>query len=95
VFILEQHFRSKSFAAVHEALSNAYPDKEVLSVAICINISGHRKCLSVTSAPRATKQLKLRPYRFQAVHPLQQRDTSARIQYCHWFRCFVREGVHV
>jgi hypothetical protein len=35
----------------------------------------------VTSAHRATKQLKLRPYRFQAVHQLQQRDTAARIQY--------------
>jgi hypothetical protein len=29
------------------------------------------------------------------VHQLQQRDTAARIQYCHWFRRFVREGVHV
>jgi hypothetical protein len=34
---------------------------------------------SVTSAQRATKQLELRPYRFQAVHQLQQRDTVARI----------------
>jgi hypothetical protein len=41
------------------------------------------------------KQLKLRPYRFQVVHQPQQRDTAARIQYCHWFRRFVREGVHV
>jgi hypothetical protein len=49
----------------------------------------------VTSAHRATKQLKLRPYRFQAVHQLQQRDTAARIQYYHWFRRFLREGVHV
>jgi hypothetical protein len=29
VFILEHHFASKSFAAVREAFSNAYPDKEV------------------------------------------------------------------
>jgi hypothetical protein len=49
----------------------------------------------VTSAHRATKQLKLRPYRFQAVLQLQQRDTAARIQYCHLFRRFVREGVRV
>jgi hypothetical protein len=49
----------------------------------------------VTSAYRATKELKLRPYRFQAVHQLQQRDTAARIQYCHWLRHSVREGVHV
>jgi hypothetical protein len=35
--------------------------------------------LSDQSARRATKQLKLRPYRFQAVHQLQQRDTAERI----------------
>jgi hypothetical protein len=29
------------------------------------------------------------------VHQLQQRDTAARIQYCHSFRSFVREGIHV
>jgi hypothetical protein len=58
-------------------------------------ISGHRKCLSVTSAHQAAKQLKLRPYQFQAVHQLRERGTAARIQYCHWFRRFVREGIHV
>jgi hypothetical protein len=49
----------------------------------------------VTSAYQAKKQLKLRPYRFQAVHRLQQRDKAARIQYCYWFRRFVCEGVCV
>jgi hypothetical protein len=29
--ILEYYFTSKSFAAIHEAFSNAYPDSEVLS----------------------------------------------------------------
>jgi hypothetical protein len=29
VFILEHYFASKSFAAVREAFSNAYPEKEV------------------------------------------------------------------
>jgi hypothetical protein len=53
------------------------------------------KCLSLTSAHTAKKQLKLQPYRFQAVHLLQQRDKAVRIQYCHWFRRFVREEVHV
>jgi hypothetical protein len=28
VFVLEHYFASKSFAAVREALSKAYPDKE-------------------------------------------------------------------
>jgi hypothetical protein len=43
---------------------------------------------------RETKQLKLRPYRFQAVCQVQQRDTAEGIEYCHWIRRFVREGVH-
>jgi hypothetical protein len=96
-FVLEQYLASKSFAAaVREAFSNAYPDKEVPNKTTTSNeISGHRKYLSVKTAHRATKQLKLRPYRFQAVHQLQQRDTAARIQYCHWFRRYVREGGHV
>jgi hypothetical protein len=29
VFILERYLASKSFAAIREAFSNAYPDKEV------------------------------------------------------------------
>jgi hypothetical protein len=29
MFILEHYFASKSFVAVREAFSNAYPDKEV------------------------------------------------------------------
>jgi hypothetical protein len=29
VFIIEHYFESKSFAAVRETFSNAYPDKEV------------------------------------------------------------------
>jgi hypothetical protein len=39
-------------------------------------IALHRKCLSVTSAHWATKQLKLQPYRFQTVHQLQSRSTA-------------------
>jgi hypothetical protein len=31
----------------------------------------------------ATEQLKLRSYKFQALNQLKQRDTAARIQYCH------------
>jgi hypothetical protein len=50
---------------------------------------------SKTSCHRATKQLKLLPSRFQSVHQLQERDKGARIQYCHWFRRFVREGINV
>jgi hypothetical protein len=53
MLILEHCFASKYFAAVREAFSNAYPDKEVpneTTIQTCNNISGHRKCLSVTSA---------------------------------------------
>jgi hypothetical protein len=37
------------------------------------------------------KRAEITVYRFQAVHPLRQWDTSARIQYCHLFGRFVRE----
>jgi hypothetical protein len=43
------------------------------------------------SAQRATEQLKLRPYKFQAMQK-KKKDTAARIQYRHWFHRFVREG---
>jgi hypothetical protein len=59
-----------------EAFSN---DKEVPTGN---RISGHRKYLSVKSSHPATKQLKLQPYRFQAVRQLQQRNMTARNQYC-------------
>lgn len=44
----------------------------------CINAN-----LSTTN-----NQLKLLPYRFQAVHQLQQCNTAARIQYWHWFHAW-------
>lgn len=49
--------------------------------------------LSVASARRETKQLELWLYWFQSVHKLQQWDSPARIQYCHWFCRFVHEGI--
>jgi hypothetical protein len=84
LFILEHYFLSQSFAAVSEAFNKAYPDKEVQN-----RIYGHRKCLYLTNAHRATKQKKLRLYCFQAVHQLQQRNTATRVQYYHRFRLFV------
>jgi L-ascorbate metabolism protein UlaG (beta-lactamase superfamily) len=51
------------------------------------------KYLSVTSADRATKQLKLIPHLINAVHQLQQGYMAARIQFHHWGRRFVGEGV--
>jgi hypothetical protein len=52
---VEHHFASKSFAAVREAFSNAYPENEVPTGN---NTLGHRMFLSVRSARRATEQLK-------------------------------------
>jgi hypothetical protein len=65
VFILEHYFTSQSFAAVYEAFSNAYADKEVpnkTTIQLVRKLLGHRKYLSVTSAHQATKQLKIQLY---------------------------------
>jgi hypothetical protein len=71
VFILEHYFASKLFAAAREAFSNAILTKKYRIRQQC-KISGQRKCFSVTSAHRATKQLKLWPCRLQAVRQLQE-----------------------
>lgn len=44
---------------------------------------------------RAIKQLQLRPYRIQTVHQLLDPDKEKRLEYCHRFRRFVREGINV
>jgi hypothetical protein len=67
VFILEHYFASQSFVAFRDKSSmRTYPDKEVPNktkvTQIGDNISGHKKCLSVTNAHRATKRPKLRPF---------------------------------
>jgi hypothetical protein len=45
--ILEHYFATKSFAAVHEALSNAYPDNTPTGN----KVSGLRKCLQRETCP--------------------------------------------
>jgi hypothetical protein len=50
VLILKHYFASKSFAAVREAFSIAYPDKEVpnkTTIHRLVTVSGQRKCLYV------------------------------------------------
>jgi hypothetical protein len=90
VFILQYHLSSKYVGVVRKTFSNAYSDEEEPNkIPSCTRISAHSKRLYVTSAHGQTKQLELQPYRFKAVHQL-QRDTAARIQYCHWFHCFER-----
>jgi hypothetical protein len=56
VFILEHYFASKSLAAVREAFSNAYPDKEVPNNAptgnkICDRKHVRRRTLSTGETP--------------------------------------------
>jgi hypothetical protein len=78
VFILENYITSKLFATVSETICSAYFGEEVPNKA-----TAHRPVTKfvdtgTASAHRATTLLMLRLYRFQAVHKLQQRDTTAR-----------------
>jgi hypothetical protein len=74
VCILEHSFTCKQSVAVRKAFSNAYPGKEVPNKTTIFWIT-----VFVTGARLVTNRLKLQPYRFQAVHQLQQRDTAAGI----------------
>jgi hypothetical protein len=81
VFIFEHYFASKSFAALREVFSNTYPGKNVTNKTTTRQLVTKFRdivmCFSVATARRATELLKLRPYRFQSVHQLQQWDTAA------------------
>jgi hypothetical protein len=47
------------------------------------------------SVQRATKRLKLHPYRVQVCHEFKETDTEKRMHCCRWFRQFVRNGVDI
>jgi hypothetical protein len=47
------------------------------------------------SVQRATKRLKLHPYRVQVCHELKEIYKEKRMRYCKWFRQFVRNGVDI
>lgn len=51
--------------------------------------------MSYGSVRRATKKLKLRPYRIHVVHELQEPDRGKRLQYCQWFLRFIHNSVQV
>jgi transposase len=51
--------------------------------------------MTCRSAQRATKRLRLHPYRVQVCHELKEIDKEKRMRYCRWFRQFVRNGVDV
>lgn len=49
---------------------------------------------SYSSCQRATKRLKLRPYKVRAVKELTPGDPAKRIEYCRWFNRFCRNNVN-
>lgn len=67
MFFFEHYFSTKSCETVLEAFRSVYPEKRYRvkqKRPTGSKISVQNKCLSVTSAPRTTKPLKLRLYRF-------------------------------
>ena len=49
--------------------------------------------ISKSSAHRATRLLKLKPYKCTSVHFLKQGDAIARMHYCEWFHLSVNDGL--
>ena len=49
--------------------------------------------ISESSAHRATKLLKLKPYKCTSVHSLKQGDPVSRMHYCEWFHSSVNDGL--
>ena len=47
--------------------------------------------ISESSAHRATKLLKLKPYKCTSVHSLKQGDPVSRMHYCEWFHSSVNK----
>ena len=45
--------------------------------------------ISESSAHRAIKLLKLKPYKCTSVHSLKQGDPVSRMHYCEWFHSFI------
>jgi hypothetical protein len=93
VLILEHHFASKSFAAVREAFSDAYPDKEVPNKTVHLLITKFRDTGSVCDKSNETSEITALPISNcgSAARP----GYGCKNRYCHSFRHFMREGVHV
>ena len=49
--------------------------------------------ISESSAPRATKLLKLKPYKCTSVHSLKHGEPVSRLHYCEWFHFPVNDGL--
>jgi hypothetical protein len=97
LFILEHYFASKSFAAVREAFSSTYPNKEVPNKTIyrlvtifeTQEVSVSYKCLL------SDKTAEIAAVQISSSASAATTGYGSRIQYCHWFRSFVFEGVGV
>jgi hypothetical protein len=86
VVILEHYFSSISFSAVREAFRNALCRER--STELDSNTPTGNKIFGCNKCSLSDKTAEITVVPFQDVHQLQQRDTAARIQYCHWFRRF-------
>jgi hypothetical protein len=98
VFTLEHYTATKSFAALHEAFSNAYPDTEVPNKATVhrlVTKLRDTRNICVTSVRRVTKQPKLRPCRFQAVHHFARIGYGFKNSLLTLVSSFSAAGVHV
>jgi hypothetical protein len=51
--------------------------------------------LSYGSVHKATKILNLHPYRVHVMHELKEPDKEKRLQYCRWFKHFIRGGIDI
>jgi hypothetical protein len=51
--------------------------------------------LSYGSVNKATKILKLHPYRVHVTHELMGPEKEKRLQYCRWFTHFIRGGIDI
>jgi hypothetical protein len=94
VFILQHYFALKLFAESWNCwyALQCWRNTSQISTEI-FKKTGTANWITVASARWETRQLKLWPYWFQSVRTLQQWDSPARIQYCHWFCGFVHEGI--
>jgi hypothetical protein len=48
--------------------------------------------VSRTSAQRATKLLKLQPYKTTVIHSSKEHDAVARINFCNWFLQIIHDA---
>jgi hypothetical protein len=94
VFVLECYPGAKPSAALREAFSGAYADKQVPSkTTVRRLVTQCQDTGSVCLWQVRQKGCNCGRARFQSVHQLQQRDTATRIKGSHWFDLVCVEGL--